>query len=98
LCYSILKEEAMAVIYKYPLSLGNKTVVPDGQVLHFGKDANDTLCAWVSHSAEKLMKNEDMIKLYIVGTGHTFDEYDIPLMSFVDGDFVWHLIMDWKID
>ena len=83
----------MAVIYKYPLSFDAKTVVPDGQVLHFGYDAYGNLCAWISHPNDI---GENKLALYIVGTGHQFDDNDISLLSCVDGKFVWHLIMDWQ--
>ena len=84
----------MAVIYKYPLEFGIKNIVPEGHILHFGNDANGQTCAWVCHSEDR----EGRMALYIVGTGHEFNDNDVPLLSFVDGSFVWHLIMDWNID
>ena len=87
----------MATIYKYPLNVWGKTTVPDGQVVHFGKDNQHLVCAWISHSAEQMIKRDPMINLYVVGTGVNFNDDDMPLLTYIDeGGFVWHLIMDWQ--
>ena len=81
------------IIYKYPLEFGKTNTVPDGSIIHFGKDGNGQICAWIALQTEE---EKDEVGLYIIGTGMPFDDDHILLLSFVDEyGYVWHLIMDW---
>lgn len=82
-----------SVIYKYPIRLGEIVTVRNGNVIHFGADARNDLCAWVQHTDG----DNSTTKLYIVGTGAPFDELHIAHCSYVDSDgYVWHLIEEWN--
>jgi len=83
----------MAVIYKYPVPFGALTTVRNGNVVHFGKDGNGTMCVWVHHNDN----DQTTTSFYVVGTGVRFSEDVIVHSSFVDENgFVWHLLEDWS--
>lgn len=82
----------VARILKYPLTLGVATRTPPGRISHFGVDPHEDVCVWVevARGAEDLLLREYMV----VGTGHPIgDPWFSTGRGFVDGEFVWHLVM-----
>lgn len=62
---------------------------PGSQIVHFGLDGHRDACIWFTY---RETNNSEVRKFQIVGTGHEFPDPIKVHGSFVDGDFVWHLI------
>jgi|WetSurSiteA1Bulk_404760.scaffolds.fasta_scaffold13443_2 hypothetical protein len=80
-------------IYKYPLhnlmSYGSQVVeTREGARVVLVGHQDHVPTIWLEIS---LNEPEERRLFVIYGTGQTVDDNDIPVGSYIDGDFVWHI-------
>lgn len=89
----------MRTIYKYPLKITDRQVLPIKglmSALHVGLDADQQPCIWceVEVGESGFAQIETPLTIYIIGTGKPIPvDHVVYFSSFVMGPFVWHIYL-----